>query len=170
MQTDQPLMLVLCPSSHLSVSVPDLLASLSPSIQFGNTQCRWAGERHRGAGQKQDGRTTGGEQEHISVHQLISCHSCASTENLATITLPSHAHLIELCCRAAGSGGQTQLSVSRAGRQQLSLLQPLWQLPPLLLLPHRRDGRTQDHHPQEETVRLPPAACSPSICWDSSYL
>ena len=54
----------------------------------------------------------------------------------------------------SGSGGQTQLSVSGAGRQQLSLLQPLWQLPPLLLLPHGRGGRTQEQRPQEKTVRL----------------
>lgn len=66
----------------------------------------------------------------------------------------SHSLVYLVFLSGAGSGGQAQLTVGRTGRQQLSILQPLWQLPPLLLLPHRRDGRTQDEHPEEEKVRL----------------
>lgn len=69
----------------------------------------------------------------------------------------------------AGFGGQTQLTVSRTGRQQLSLLQPLWQLPPLLLVSHGRDGWTQDQHAEEKTVRLLPSSISQShseMFWD----
>lgn len=34
---------------------PDFFTSVGPSLQFRDTQCRRVGERHRGAGQKQDG-------------------------------------------------------------------------------------------------------------------
>lgn len=50
------------------------------------------------------------------------------------------------------TGGSSQLSVNGAGRQQLSLLQSLWQLPTLLLLTHRWGRRAQVWLLQEETV------------------
>lgn len=50
------------------------------------------------------------------------------------------------------TGGSSQLSVSRTGRQQLSLPKSLWQLPPLFLFTHRWGGRAQVWLPQEKTV------------------
>jgi len=45
------------PCSHLSVCFRlDLFLSVGPSVQFGDAQCCRVGERHRGAGEKQDGR------------------------------------------------------------------------------------------------------------------
>ena len=60
-------------------------------------------------------------------------------------------------------GGSSKLSVDGAGRQQLPLPQPLGQLPPLLLLAHRRAGRAQVRLPQEETVSSEPVSC---LCFD----
>lgn len=36
---------------------PDLLPSVGPALELGDAQCCRAGERHRGARQKQDGET-----------------------------------------------------------------------------------------------------------------
>lgn len=52
----------------------------------------------------------------------------------------------------AGFGRQAQHAVSGTGRQQLPLLQSLWQLSPLLLVSHGGDGWTQGQHAEEKTV------------------
>lgn len=57
-----------------------------------------------------------------------------------------------------GSGGPAQHAVSGTGRQQLPLLQPLGQLPALLLVPNGGTGRAQGQHAEEKTVsHLTPA-------------
>lgn len=48
--------------------------------------------------------------------------------------------------------GPSQLSVCRTRWQQLSVPKSLWQLPPLLLLTHRRVGRAQGRLPEKKTV------------------
>lgn len=52
----------------------------------------------------------------------------------------------------SGPGGPAQHAVSGTGRQQLPLLQPLRQLPALLLVPHGGAGRAQGQHAEEKTV------------------
>lgn len=59
------------------------------------------------------------------------------------------------CVCGAGFRRQTQLSLSGTGRQQLHLFQPLRQLPPLLLVPHGRDGRAEVRRAEEKTVGAP---------------
>lgn len=45
-------------SANLSAPPPDVLPSVRPALQLRDAQRRRAGERHRGAGQEQDGTAT----------------------------------------------------------------------------------------------------------------
>lgn len=81
--------------------------------------------------------------------------------NMSFCTAPcsvSYTCLYGMFLPGTGSRGQTQLPVSGTRRQQLSILQPFWQLPPLLLFSHGGDGWTQDQHTEEETVHLLPSS------------